>query len=159
MIIDRETGNHGAEGAVLANLGTANIVLGNYHRAIEILNQRLQIARELGDVRGEAKTLYNLSFAYYELGEQERALTDAKKALAILERFEDPYTERISKNIKEWIEKPRVKTTLITPSIENQEVKNIQQVNQYQLDLARWAKLPWWKRLFISKPIPPISNE
>ncbi len=43
------------EGVALGNLGIAYYNLGEYRRAIEYYEQRLQIAREIGDRRGESQ--------------------------------------------------------------------------------------------------------
>jgi tetratricopeptide (TPR) repeat protein len=58
----------------LGNLGSAYSDLGEYQRAIETLEQRLVIAREIGDRRGAGTALGNLGNAYAALGDYPRAI-------------------------------------------------------------------------------------
>lgn len=71
------------EGQTLGNLGIAYDELGEYHRAIEYQEKRLEIVCEISDRQGEGRCLGNLGTAYYSMGEYHRAIEYHEKALAI----------------------------------------------------------------------------
>ena len=59
--------------AAFGNLGAAYADLGETPRAIEMFEQRLEIARQIGDRRGEAIASWNLGLAYEKLNELARS--------------------------------------------------------------------------------------
>jgi tetratricopeptide (TPR) repeat protein len=67
----------------LNNLGNAYQSLGEYHRAISLHEQSLEIMRAIGDRGGEAASLGNLGNAYFSLGEYRRAISLHEQSLAI----------------------------------------------------------------------------
>ena len=78
-----------AEGGHLGNLGIAYRQLGEYHRAIEIQEQRLLIAKEIGDREGEGNALGNLGSAYREAGEPRRAIEFHEQRLEVAREIGD----------------------------------------------------------------------
>jgi tetratricopeptide (TPR) repeat protein len=102
LAIDREIGDRRGEGTALDNLGSAYGGLGEYRRAIEYYEQSLAIAREIGDRQGEGNALWNTSLALGEVGERQKAIQNAETALRIYEQIEDPYAEKVRKQIEEW---------------------------------------------------------
>ncbi len=57
----------------LNNLGIAYASLGEYHQAINFLQQSLGIQREIGDREGTAFSLFNLAYAYAKIDEHWKA--------------------------------------------------------------------------------------
>mgnify|MGYP000293313587 CR=1 FL=1 len=83
LVISREIGDRGGEGAALGNLGNAYFSLGQYERAIDFLQQALVISREIGNRRGEGCDLGSLGNAYNSLGQYERAIDFLQQYLTI----------------------------------------------------------------------------
>jgi tetratricopeptide (TPR) repeat protein len=65
------------------NLGEYYRSLGEFTKAIEVLEQALAIAREMSDRGGEATDLGHLGNCYYDLGQIPRAIDLYEQALAI----------------------------------------------------------------------------
>jgi len=63
------------------------LILGQYQKALELLNQGLKIAREIGDEQGEGVCLGNLGTTYQNLGQFDKAIGYSQQALVIDERF------------------------------------------------------------------------
>ncbi len=78
-----------AEGEHLGGLGLAYADLGDLHRAIELYEKRLEIARETGDRRGEGADIGNLGSAYRVLGEVRKAIEYYEQQLTIMREIED----------------------------------------------------------------------
>ena len=73
----------GATGSstVLNNIGMVYWLLGELQKALENLNQALQIRRAVGDRNGEAVTLNNIGLVHRSLGETQKALEVLKEAV------------------------------------------------------------------------------
>ena len=69
-------------------MGLAYQSLGEYQRAIEFLQQTLDIAREIGDRKGEALSLDYLGLAYGSLGQYQRAINFYKQAIEVKESIQ-----------------------------------------------------------------------
>ncbi|MEH2451437.1 tetratricopeptide repeat protein, partial [Nostoc sp.] len=67
----------------LNNLGNAYNYLGQYERAIEFLEQCLEIAKEIGERNSEGKSLGNLGNAYLSLGQYQQAIDFYQQSLDI----------------------------------------------------------------------------
>jgi tetratricopeptide (TPR) repeat protein len=80
----------------LNNLGNAYQSLGEYHRAISLHEQSLEIMRAIGDRGGEAASLGNLGNAYFSLGEYRRAISLHEQSLAIEREIGDRRGEATS---------------------------------------------------------------
>ena len=104
LAVLREIGDRRGEGNALGNLGNAWAVLGETHKAIEFYEQYLTIAREIGDRRGEGNALWNMSLALDKLGERAQAIAQAEAALKIYEQIEDPWAEKVRKQLAAWRE-------------------------------------------------------
>ncbi|WP_292802683.1 tetratricopeptide repeat protein [Nostoc sp. NMS7] len=92
----RENWNYQA--AALTSLGNAYHSLGQYQRAIEFLQQSLEIKREIGDRNGEGKSLNNLGNAYDSLGQYQRAIEFFEQSLGISRQIGDRNNEGNSLN-------------------------------------------------------------
>ena len=55
-------------------MGSAYSNLGEYHKAIGLFEQHLEIARRIGYAQGEGNALDNMGNAYSNLGEYEKAI-------------------------------------------------------------------------------------
>ena len=77
------------EGRFLGNLGLAYYSLGQYQRAIDYLQQALEIARAIGDRNGEGGCLGNLGSAYDSLGQYQRAIDYHQQPLEIARAIGD----------------------------------------------------------------------
>jgi tetratricopeptide (TPR) repeat protein len=104
LIIARGIGDQRGEGNALGNLGNAWAALGETRKAIEFYEQYLTIAREIGDRRGEGNAHWNMSLALDKLGERAQAIAQAEAALKIYEQIEDPWAEKVRKQLAEWRE-------------------------------------------------------
>jgi tetratricopeptide (TPR) repeat protein len=62
------------ESNALGSMGNAYAALGDPRRAVELYEQRLQMAREIDDRRGEAVASWNLGEQYEALGELDKAI-------------------------------------------------------------------------------------
>ncbi len=82
------------EGVALNNLGIARAELGETRRAIELYEQRLEIAREIDDRRGEGAALGNLGEALAKAGERGQAIARLQETLEIFEEIEAPYADQ-----------------------------------------------------------------
>ncbi|MFN8466309.1 MAG: tetratricopeptide repeat protein [Caldilineaceae bacterium] len=89
LVIAREIGDRGGEGAALGNLGNAYYSLGETRRAIDLYEQQLVIVREIDDRRGEGAALGNLGNAYYSLGGTRRAIEYHEQYLVIAREIGD----------------------------------------------------------------------
>jgi len=67
----RSAGDRAAEGAALANLGSAYAARGDFHHAVEHYEQAIVIARELSDRQAKAIYLQNLGLALLRLADAE----------------------------------------------------------------------------------------
>jgi tetratricopeptide (TPR) repeat protein len=83
-------------GAVCNNLGSVYRSLGQYEEALNVLQQSLEIQREIrvaestkSDHSGEANSLNNLGNVYYSLGKYEEALNFYQQSLAIQREIDD----------------------------------------------------------------------
>ena len=64
-------------------MGVAYRNLGQYQQAIDLLEQSLDITREIGDRAIERRALGNLGNAYLNLGQYQRAIDLFEKSLVI----------------------------------------------------------------------------
>jgi tetratricopeptide (TPR) repeat protein len=87
--------NPQSHSAVLGNLGTAYLNMGQVEKAIEYHEQALVIAKEIGDRRGEGNAFGNLGNAYSILGQVEKAIEYHKQALVIAKEIGDRRNEGI----------------------------------------------------------------
>ena len=62
------------KGETYRNLGIAYQRLGNFHKAVEYHERRLQTAKEVGDKAGEGHAYGNLGIAYHRLGDFHKAI-------------------------------------------------------------------------------------
>jgi tetratricopeptide (TPR) repeat protein len=67
----------------LGNLGSCYLQLGDYLKAIDLIEQALAIARDLGHRQSEGAALGNLGLCYRELGDYPKAIDLIEQALAI----------------------------------------------------------------------------
>ncbi|MEH2310182.1 MAG: tetratricopeptide repeat protein [Nostoc sp.] len=79
--------------AALTNLGNAYNYLGQYQQAIELLQQSLDIAREIGDRNSEGLSLMNLGNAYNDLGQYQQAIELLQQSLDIAREIGDRNSE------------------------------------------------------------------
>lgn len=76
-------------GAALTHLGVRHLELGLVSRAIEYLEQALQLRRAIGDRQGEGNQLGNLGCCYQGLGDARRAIDYHEQALVISREIGD----------------------------------------------------------------------
>lgn len=74
---------------LLANLGSAYAALGEIHRAIELYEQALTIAREIGDKRSLSTIPFELGRIYVEQGRWYDGLQLLEESLAVRRQGED----------------------------------------------------------------------
>ncbi|MDW8327419.1 MAG: hypothetical protein RMK99_12695, partial [Anaerolineales bacterium] len=64
--------------------------------------------REIGDRRGEGIALWNMALALDSLGRRAEAIAHAQASLKIKEAIEDPWAEKVRRQLAEW-QKPAQK--------------------------------------------------
>jgi tetratricopeptide (TPR) repeat protein len=84
--------------ASLTSLGNAYNALGRYPEAIAVLEQSLDIARDIGNRQGEANSLIGLGNAYHALGSYPEAIAFYKQSLDIQRDIGDKQGEADSLN-------------------------------------------------------------
>lgn len=89
LVIQREIGDRGGEGAVLTSISDIYRIYGDRDKALKYLEKILEICLEIGDRVGEGTTLNNLSQIYYTGGDYNKALESGKKSLAIQREIGD----------------------------------------------------------------------
>jgi tetratricopeptide (TPR) repeat protein len=72
---------------VYISLGVAYHNLGEYRKAIDLYEKRLEIARRIGDVRGEGNALGNMGMAYARMKKKSEARECFEKSKAVFERL------------------------------------------------------------------------
>jgi tetratricopeptide (TPR) repeat protein len=82
-----------AESHCLGGLGVACAAVGDFRRAMESLQKRLEMARGDGDREGEATTLGNMVTIHTKLGEARRAVACHEQQLSILRGLGRPQAE------------------------------------------------------------------
>ena len=81
--------NPQSHSAVLGNLGSAYLNMGQVEKAIDYYQEALVISKEIDDRRGEGNDLGNLGNAYLNMGQVEKAIEYYQKALVILKEIGD----------------------------------------------------------------------
>jgi tetratricopeptide (TPR) repeat protein len=74
--------------AWLGNLGLCHRTLGDFPKAIDILQRSLTIYENLGNLAGQANVLGNLGVCYKNLGEIPKAIDFHRRALALHEKLD-----------------------------------------------------------------------
>jgi len=80
----------------LNNLASCHFSLGDYQKAIEHLQQSLDIARDIGDREGEGANLNNLAICYQDLGDYQRAIEHLQQSLNTNRETDDRLGEEAS---------------------------------------------------------------
>ncbi|MEM7126481.1 MAG: ATP-binding protein [Chloroflexota bacterium] len=83
----RTLGNETKRAECLRMIGFANLRIGEYPPALDVLLEALYLYRENEDAYGEADTLNSISILYSYLNEHEEALAFCKDSLAICRRL------------------------------------------------------------------------
>jgi CHAT domain-containing protein/Tfp pilus assembly protein PilF len=83
----RKTGLRIREAQMLDDISITYEQQKNYQQAIDILNEELQIRRELKDQTGEADALYSIAKNQRKLGKLEAALPNIEEAIKIVENI------------------------------------------------------------------------
>jgi CHAT domain-containing protein len=79
---ERVGGNHG-KAAVLQQMGTIYLKLGQHAKALEAQQRSFEVLRSLGDTRGQRRLLNLMAQGQALVGQQEKALELYEKALAM----------------------------------------------------------------------------
>ena len=87
------------EASALGILGFAALMLGEFDRAIRILEEALEIFRELGNVWGSSHILTHLAVVPLRRGDFSRAADYAGEALTLSRRTGDRFATNISLNL------------------------------------------------------------
>ena len=72
---------------------------GQYHRAVDLFEQSLELSRTLGNAHGEGTILNNLGRVYQTWGQYEQALAHFERGLEIFRKIGVPYK---SGNFQYW---------------------------------------------------------
>jgi len=94
----RRSGNRRGEAITLGLIGNCYKHLGNYPKALELLNAALQLKRQLHDPSEEGKTLSHLGLLYWDQGEYPQAITAFNQSIAIARELHDAQLEGASLN-------------------------------------------------------------
>ena len=94
----RNAGNRHGEAITLGLLGNCYKRLGDYPKALGLLNSALTLKRELHDRPEEGKTLSHLGLVYWEQGEYPKAVEAFEQSMAIARELKDIKLEAASLN-------------------------------------------------------------
>jgi CHAT domain-containing protein/Tfp pilus assembly protein PilF len=94
----RNAGNRHGEAITLGLLGNCYKRLGDYPKALGLLNSALTLKRELHDRPEEGKTLSHLGLVYWEQGEYPKAIEAFEQSIAIARELKDVKLEAASLN-------------------------------------------------------------
>ena len=78
---------------ILSNLGAAHGALGNYERAIDLLERGIRLATARDRVLAVVNDIPDLVLAYVRIGDARRAEMTARTMLEVVARLSDPYDE------------------------------------------------------------------
>jgi tetratricopeptide (TPR) repeat protein len=81
------------ENAMLNNLGLVCLKMGRDKEALEYLNRKLELSKELGDESGRASALGNIGGVYYANQQYQKAATCDRESIEICQRIGDVYAE------------------------------------------------------------------
>ncbi len=87
-------------GMMLVNVGSIHEYRGQFDEAVPVLEEALQLMRQVGDHRTETQALQSLGEALCEMGQSERGLTYLDEAIAAAREFEIPMSEAYALEIK-----------------------------------------------------------
>ena len=82
-------GDRAGEGSAYGSLGNAHHSLGDYKKAMDYHERRLQIAKEVGDRAGEGHAYGNLGNAHKSLGDYKKAIDYHERRLQIVKEVGD----------------------------------------------------------------------
>ena len=94
--IGRRTGNRLVETAMLGNLGSIYLDLGDTQKAIDLANEHLRLAREIASRKYEADALGILGNAFLNLGEAPKAIDFFGQELSISREIDNRIGEGIA---------------------------------------------------------------
>ncbi|HKX27425.1 MAG TPA: tetratricopeptide repeat protein [Blastocatellia bacterium] len=98
LVAARSWQRAGAENRALGNLVYAHATLGEFRRALEFAEQRLEITRRIGDRRSEGQALGNLGQIYEALGEPRSAIRYLERQFVIAHELNDRRVEGLTLN-------------------------------------------------------------
>src|SRR5579862_1632053 len=94
----QKLGDRRGEAITTGLMGNCYKKLGNYPKALELLNAALQIKREIHDRPEEGKTLSHLGLVYWEQGDYAKAIDVFDQSIAIARELKDAKLEAASLN-------------------------------------------------------------
>jgi tetratricopeptide (TPR) repeat protein len=102
LAINRNLKDRRSEGYAIGNLGRAYAALGEHTRALELFAQNVEIGHDMADPQSEGYGLFGVSLARWELGDRPGAVTNAQKALKLLEQVEDVWVSKVREQLHRW---------------------------------------------------------
>jgi CHAT domain-containing protein/Tfp pilus assembly protein PilF len=94
----RKAGDHRGEAVTTGLIGNCYKRLGDYAKALSLLDSALEMKRELHDRAEEGKTLSHLGLVYWEQGEYSKAIEAFNQSIAIAREVQDTKLEAASLN-------------------------------------------------------------
>lgn len=85
----RTKDHQGRIAKALGNLGLLYSTQGQYTKALKLLQEAIEITKQIGDKPGQSASLSILGTIYQELGEFDEALSFYEEALTIVQQLED----------------------------------------------------------------------
>lgn len=82
-----------SENEMLNNLGLVCLKMGRDKEALEYLNRKLELSKELGDEGGRASALGNIGGVYFAKGQYDKAAVCDRESIEISRRTGDVYAE------------------------------------------------------------------
>ncbi|MDO9391878.1 MAG: tetratricopeptide repeat protein [bacterium] len=82
-----------SESEMLNNLGLVCLKMGRDKEALEYLNRKLELSKELGDEGGRASALGNIGGVYFARGQYDKAAACDRESIEISRRTGDVYAE------------------------------------------------------------------
>ncbi|MBM3298340.1 MAG: hypothetical protein FJY85_00085 [Deltaproteobacteria bacterium] len=170
----KELGNKDGLSGCLGSQALIHRAWGELDRAMELLKEQERQCKELGNKDGLSRSLaLQAVLMVSKLDKPREALALIEEALDIAEKQGFKYlvskVSEIRDQIREIIQsgsaKPGTDDSVkervldIPAAHDTADHRKVSMLNiQYQQELARWRKLPWWKRLLMKKPDRPTGK-
>ncbi len=86
----------------IITIGSINLKMDEYHRAMGYFEEALKLAKETKNHTEEGNSLWNISKTLNLLGDNSQAIQKGKLAIRIMTKTKNPEVRKAKKELKEW---------------------------------------------------------